>query len=89
MNEAIQDGISDRGVGNTLMPVCDGELCHHHGGAAAVAIVHDLEQIARLHRSEWIAEPVVEDEQTDLGERIEQSWVRAVGMGMRQRIEQS
>ena len=82
MNEAIKNGIGDRGVGDALMPIGDGKLSYHHGGAAAVAIVHDLEQIARLHRSEWIAEPVVKDEQTDLGEGVEQPRVRAVGVGM-------
>ena len=65
------------------MPIGDGQLRHHHGGAAAVAVVNDLEQITSLHGTERIAEPVVEDEEIDLGERVEQSWVGAVGMGMR------
>lgn len=74
-HKAITDGSSDRRVGDARMAVCYRQLGRHHGGTLAISIVNDLEPITRLYRSERNAEPVVKDEQTDLGERVKQSRV--------------
>jgi hypothetical protein len=42
VREAVEDGIGDCRIDDHLMPVIDGELTGHDGGAAAVAIVDEL-----------------------------------------------
>jgi hypothetical protein len=44
VNEAIQDGIGEGGVGDVVMPVIDGELAGHEGGAGAVSFLDDFEK---------------------------------------------
>src|SRR5260370_22836210 len=58
------------------------------GGAAAVALLDDLEQVAGLVGPEWLEAPVVEDEQPDLAEPLHQPWIATVAAGEREVGEQ-
>jgi len=48
VDEPIEDGVCDCGVGDGFVSVIDWELAGHDGGAAIVPIIDDLQQIARL-----------------------------------------
>ena len=55
VHQAIEDSVSDGGIADDLVPVLDRELACHDGGAAAVAVLHDLQEVAALlgeHRAE-------------------------------------
>ena len=41
----VEDRIGERGVTDGLVPVLHGKLAGNDGGAHAVAVIHDLEQI--------------------------------------------
>ena len=61
VHEPIEDGIGDGWIANDVVPVLDGELACHDRRGAAVAIFHDLQQIAPLLGRHWGKSPVVED----------------------------
>ena len=46
VNQAIQDGVGDRGIADVFMPVFDRELAGDDGGAGAVAVLDDLQEIS-------------------------------------------
>ena len=46
VNQAIEDGIGDRGISDVFMPVFDGKLAGNESGAGAVTIFDDFQQIS-------------------------------------------
>jgi len=46
MNETIQDGVSNRRIANVVVPVFDGKLAGNQGGADAMSIFNDLQEVA-------------------------------------------
>ena len=46
MNETIQDGVGNRRISDVVVPVFDGELAGNQGGAAAMTIFNDLQEVA-------------------------------------------
>jgi hypothetical protein len=46
VDQAVQDGVPKGGVADARVPVLEGELAGDEGGAAAVAILQDFEQVA-------------------------------------------
>ena len=48
VDNAIQDRIAESGLADNLMPGCHGELAGDEDGAAAMAILDDLHEIAPL-----------------------------------------
>lgn len=48
VDEAVQDGVSQGGIADGLMPVLDWKLAGDDGRAAAMAIFEDFQQIASL-----------------------------------------
>src|SRR5262245_38262931 len=88
VDETVENGVGDRGVADSLVPKLDRKLAGDDGGAAAVAVLHDLEQVAPPlggHRREA---PIIEDEEVDAGEALEQPLVASVPACQRQGIEQ-
>lgn len=49
VNQAIEDRIGNGGIANMLMPVFDGKLAGENGGATAVAIFVDFQQVSSFH----------------------------------------
>ena len=45
VEDPVEDGVSEGGVADNVVPVFDGELGGENGSSAGVAIVEDLEQI--------------------------------------------
>ena len=76
MYQAVENGIPERGVGNTAMPIGHRDLGDHHGGTAPIAVVQDFEQVCGLGAGERVAQPVVEDEQRGTGQGAQQLGIR-------------
>jgi hypothetical protein len=51
------------------VPLIDGELAGNHGGAVAVAILEDLQEVVASRGIERLEAPVVEDEEIDAAAR--------------------
>jgi transposase len=65
VDEAVEDGVGDGGVGDDLMPMLDRHLTGNDGRSALVAVIVDLMEIATLVAGERGETTVVEDEQVD------------------------
>jgi len=88
MDEAVADGVGDRGLSNRLMPSFGRKLRGQNRRRLVVAILEHLEQVASFdvgHRSE---KKVVEYEDVDLREAGERAGVRAVGAGDRELLQE-
>lgn len=48
VDEAVEDGVSEGGISDSLVPVLDRKLACDDGGAATMAILQDFQQIASL-----------------------------------------
>ena len=48
VDDAVEDGVGDCGLADDVVPSIDRDLAGDEGGAAAVALLDDLEQIAAL-----------------------------------------
>ena len=88
MDEAVEDGVGDGGIGDDLVPVLDRHLAGDDGRAALMAIIDDLEQIAALLAGERGEPPIVEDEELDARRALEQPGIASVAAGERERLEQ-
>jgi hypothetical protein len=59
VNDAVQDGVAERGIADHVMPAVDGKLAGDEQRSLVVAVVDDLEQIATLLGGERLRSPVV------------------------------
>jgi hypothetical protein len=88
VDEAVEDGVGDGGVGDDLMPMIDRHLTGEDGRSALVAIIDDFEEITTLLSGERGEAPVVEDEQVDPRQHLEEPCIASVTAGERQSFEQ-
>ena len=65
VDETVENGVGDGGIGDDLVPVIDRDLAGDDGRATLMAVVDDLEEIAALVAGERSQSPVVEDEEFD------------------------
>ena len=65
VDETVENGVGDGGVGDDLMPVIDRNLACDDGGATLMPVVDDLEEIAALVGGERSQSPVIKDEEFD------------------------
>jgi len=75
--------VADGGV-----PGVDRELAGDDGGGAAVAVVHDLEEVAAVLGRKRCQAPIVENEELDAGEILEETGMPSVAAGECQSLEQ-
>ena len=68
MDQAVEDGVGVGGVADQRVPLIDGELAGDDGGAVAVAILKDLQEVVASRGIERLEAPVVEDETIDAAE---------------------
>ena len=80
MDDAIEDGVSEGGLANHLMPRLHGELTGNQRRAGPVAVLDDLHQVAPLAGGEPLRAPVVEDQQIGLGEYAEEAREAAIAV---------
>src|SRR5262249_51396367 len=88
VDKAVEDGVGKGWVADRDVPGVDRELACDEGGGAAVAVVHDLEEVAAVLRREGGQAPIVENEELDAGEILEEPGMPAVAAGKRQSLEQ-
>jgi hypothetical protein len=79
VDEAVEDGVGDRGIAERLVPVGNGELAGHDRGTGAGAILDDLEQVGGTGSWHRLEAEVVEYEDVDAGPRSEQPWESPIG----------
>src|SRR5262245_670040 len=89
VQEPVADRVSQRGLPDEVVPLGRVMLARDDRGAAAVAILENLEQVAALLILRRGEAPVVEEEHVEAGELAEEPTVRAVGAGQAQVIEQA
>ena len=65
MDEPVENGVGNGGIGDHLVPVIDGDLAGDDGGAALMAVVDDLEKIAALVASERSEAPIIKNQELD------------------------
>jgi hypothetical protein len=69
MDDAVENGVSQRGITDDFMPAIDGDLAGDQQRPPVVAIVDDLEQITTLFGIERFRPPIVDDQQAGAFER--------------------
>src|SRR5438105_14824049 len=70
------------------MPSIDRQLAGDDGGAAAVAVIEDLQKVVTGGGVERLETPIIEDEKIDAAERAQRAQMTAVATGERQIGEQ-
>lgn len=65
VHEAVENGVGDGRIWDHLVPVLDRQLGRHDCGSAAMPVVDDLQEIARLIERDRDEAPVVEDQEID------------------------
>ena len=60
LEEPVEDGVGQGGVGHGAVPGLDGKLAGDHGGAELATILDDLEEIAGLLDADGREQEVVE-----------------------------
>src|SRR5437660_2843232 len=88
VEQAVEDGVGQGGVGARGVPVVRRELADDHGGAELAAVLDDLEQVAGLLGGGGGEQEVVEDQERDLGQLSQQPGGAAVAAGQGQVGEQ-
>src|SRR5215468_9500403 len=89
VQEPVADRVSERGLPDEVMPLGRRMLARDDRGAAAVAILENLEQVATLLILRRGEAPIVEEEHVEAGELAEEPAVRAVGASQAQVVEQA
>src|SRR5271170_2295274 len=80
MNDAVEDGVCERGYPDQIVPAVDGNLAGDDERALVVTILDDLQQIARLVGRERLRTPVIEDEQLDARQGAQEPGVARVAV---------
>ena len=58
MDDAVENGVGERGIANHLVPAIDRELAGDQQGSPIVAIVDDLKQVAPLFDVQGFRPPI-------------------------------
>jgi hypothetical protein len=80
MHQAVEQGVSDGGVADRLVPLGDGVLAGQERGAAADPVIDDLQQVAILPSLGDCQIEVIDDEEVQPGQGLEQAGQAAVGV---------
>ena len=88
VNEAVEDGVGDGGIGDDLVPVVDRHLAGDDGRTALMAVIDHFEEIATLIAGEGSKPPIVEYEKIDTRERLEEASIASVAASERESLEQ-
>jgi len=89
MHEAIEDGISDRGIADALVPVINGKLSGHDGGGAAVPVFDDLQELSSLWSGHRGQTEIINHQDFSLEQFFHELWIGAVCSGDGEFLEQA
>ena len=81
MDNAIQYRVAEGGLADDIVPGAYRKLACDQDGAATVAILNDLHQVAALAGGETVGSPIIEYQKIDLDQHSEQPREAAVAMG--------
>ena len=88
VDEAVEQCIRNRGIRDHFMPGVDGELTGDDGGAMAVTVIEDLQELTALSFIDLDQAPIVDDEHLGFGDLLEQRSQAAIGCGATQCAKQ-
>ena len=89
MDEAVEQRISERWISELSVPGVDGKLTATEGGAIAVAVLQDFQQIPSLHLGRRTHQEIIQNQQVEASETAQQLGVAAIGASERQFVEQA
>src|SRR5580700_812385 len=89
VQQAVADGVGQRGVGEVVVPELRLELTRDDGGPGAVPVLEDLQEVAALRVGHGSDGEVVDDEHVDARELGEQTGVGAVSARELQLVEEA
>ena len=81
MNDAVEDGIAERGIADQFVPARHGDLAGDQQRAFLVAVLNDLQQVAPLLGTQRLRSPIVEDQQPGALQGGEQARQPALAAG--------
>ena len=84
VDEAVEDGVGERGIAQVVVPALARQLAGDDGRAGPISVVQHLEQVVSVHVSDDGQAPVVEDEEVDAGEPCQLGHVGAIRVGQRE-----
>jgi hypothetical protein len=87
VNESVKNGVRQGWIGNSLVPLRHGDLGDDEGGLLVIAIIEQFQEVSGLGRRQRISEPVVENEEMRLGQRVEELRVGSVRVGVSKLLE--
>ncbi len=89
MEEAVEDGLRQGGVGHRGVPVVDGHLAGDQSRAQLRTVLHHFEQVTALLDRGRGEEEIVEDQELGTPERREEPHLASVGASESEVVEQS
>ncbi len=81
MEKPVENGISQGGVADSLMPVRDRQLTGDDSRADIVAVFKYFQEIMSALVIEWLKPPVIDNEELGSGRGGEDSAITAIGSG--------
>lgn len=81
MHQPIQNGVSQGGITQDLMPVLHRQLAGDQRGPAPMSILEDFQQIMLLLFAERIQAPVIKDDEVGPGHGFEELVIPSVAFG--------
>ena len=88
VDQAVEDGVAEGGVADDVVPVFEGELAGDEGGAPAVAVVEDLEEIAALDIVQGDHPVVVQGQELGAKQAVEELGIGPIGLGEGEFVEE-
>src|SRR6202522_3247363 len=89
VNEAVEDGVGERGNADQVVPAVDGNLTGDDERFPVIAILDDFKQITRLVGRKRLRSPIIEYEQFDANEGAEEPGIARIAMRDGQVSEES
>jgi len=89
MDQAVEDGVSDRGIADAFMPMINGKLSSHDGGGAAVPVLDDLQELSALWGGHRGQTEIVDHQDFCLEKFFHELWIGAVCSGDGEFLEQA
>jgi len=89
MHEAIEDGVSDSGIADALVPMINGKLSSHDGGGTAVPVLDDLQELSALWGGHRGQTEIVDHQDFGLEKFFHELWIGAVCSGDGEFLEQA
>jgi len=78
VNDAIEDSVPDRWVGEAGKPIGNRDLGGHQSGDPSKTVIEDFEEVLSVGGRDRVAQPVVQNEQVQLGQTCQEGGIRAI-----------